>query len=102
MADQEQEVREYELAYIIQPELDESGILNLNERVVQVIGEHSGEMLSTEMWGRRTLAYPIKKHFEGHYVLQRFNMFPGGTTEVERFLRLNEDVLRYMMLRKGE
>ncbi len=96
----EQELREYELVYIIQPELDESGILSLNERVAQLVGEHGGEMLSTEMWGRRTLAYPIRKNFEGHYVLQRFNMLPDGTVEVERYLRLNEDVLRYLIFRK--
>ena len=96
----EQELREYELVYIIQHELDESGILSLNERVNQLVGEHGGEMLATEMWGRRTLAYPIRKHFEGHYVLQRFNMLPDGTVEVERYLRLNEDVLRYLIFRK--
>ena len=96
----EQELREYELVYIIQHELDESGILSLNERVTQLVGEHGGEMLATEMWGRRTLAYPIRKHFEGHYVLQRFNMLPDGTVEVERYLRLNEDVLRYLIFRK--
>jgi small subunit ribosomal protein S6 len=104
MADQavDQEVREYELVYIIQPEMDESGILSLNERVAQVIGDHSGEVLTTEMWGRRTLAYPIKKRFEGHYVMQRFTMLPDGTAEIERFLRLNEDVIRYLMFRRSE
>jgi len=104
MAEQviEKDPREYELVYIIQPDLDESSILALNERVVQVIGEHQGEMLTTEMWGRRTLAYPIKKFFEGHYVMQRFTMLPNGAEEVERYLRLNEDVIRYLMFRKSE
>ncbi|MDI9549020.1 MAG: 30S ribosomal protein S6 [Chloroflexota bacterium] len=96
-----QEAREYELVYIIQPEMDESGILSLNERVAQMIGNHSGEVLTTEMWGRRTLAYPIKRNFEGHYVMQRFTMLPDGTEEIERFLRLNEDVIRYLMFRRS-
>ena len=96
-----QEAREYELVYIIQPEMDESGILSLNERVAQMIGNHSGEVLTTEMWGRRTLAYPIKRNFEGHYVMQRFTMLPDGTEEIERFLRLNEDVIRYLMSRRS-
>jgi len=97
-----QEAREYELVYIIQPEMDESGILSLNERVAQMIGNHSGEVLTTEMWGRRTLAYPIKRNFEGHYVMQRFTMLPDGTEEIERFLRLSEDVIRYLMFRRSE
>jgi len=81
--------------------MDESGILSLNERVAQMIGNHSGEVLTTEMWGRRTLAYPIKRNFEGHYVMQRFTMLPDGTEEIERFLRLNEDVIRYLMFRRS-
>ena len=83
MADQliDQELHEYELVYILQPELSEDSVLGVNDRVAQIIGNHHGQIIETEMWGRRTLADPIKKHFEGHYVLQRFNMFPDGTDE---------------------
>jgi small subunit ribosomal protein S6 len=97
MADQN--VHSYELVYILQPELAEDTVLSVNERVANIVGDFHGEILETEMWGRRTLAYPIKKQFEGHYILHRLNMFPDGTDEVERYLRFNEDVLRFLMMR---
>jgi small subunit ribosomal protein S6 len=95
----DQETHEYELVYILQPEISEDGVLGVNDRIAQIVGSHSGEIAETEMWGRRTLAYPIKKQFEGHYVLQRLSMFPDGTDEVERYLRFNEDVLRFLLMR---
>ena len=98
MADQE--LHTYELVYILQPELGEDEVLSVNERITQIVDDHSGDLFETEMWGRRTLAYPIKKQFEGHYVLQRLNMMPDGTEEVERYLRFNEDVLRFLMFRR--
>lgn len=98
----EQEKRDYELVYILQPNLDENNILALNERLGQVVAGQNGAITSTELWGRRGLAYTIKKFGEGHYVLQNLNMEPTGATEVERFLRLNEDVIRYLMIRKDE
>jgi small subunit ribosomal protein S6 len=97
MADQE--IREYELVYILQPELAEDAVLSINDRVAQIVADHQGEMVQTELWGRRTLAYPIQKHFEGHYVLRRLTMFPDGTDEVERYLRFNEDVMRFLIMR---
>lgn len=93
---------EYELVYIIQPEVSESGLNALNERITTLITNENGEMIGTELWGRRTLAYPIKKFFEGHYILHRFSMAPQGTAELDRTLRLNEDVIRYMLIRTDE
>jgi small subunit ribosomal protein S6 len=101
MAEQliDKEHHEYELVYVLQPEMSEDEVLGVNDRVGQIVGNHDGLMIETEMWGRRTLAYPINNQFEGHYVLHRLNMFPDGTDEVERYLRFNEDVLRFLVLR---
>lgn len=93
---------EYELVYILQPDLDEQSILAVNERVEQHVASSNGAMTTTELWGRRTLAYPIKKHFEGHYILQRFTLDPDKVTELDRILRLNENVMRYLVLRTDE
>jgi small subunit ribosomal protein S6 len=104
MADQErqQEQHEYELVFIMQPELDEQGIFNINERLTQIVTSQEGTVSGTEMWGKRTLAYPIKKYFEGHYVLHRFQMNPSGAAEIDRLLRFNENVIRYLMIRTDE
>jgi small subunit ribosomal protein S6 len=96
------EVREYELVYILQPELDDEGVRSFNERLNQVIEAQSGTVTITEIWGRRTLAYPIGKAFEGHYILERFQMAPAGTSEIDRIMRLNESVMRYLLIRTDE
>jgi small subunit ribosomal protein S6 len=96
------EQREYELVFVLQGSLDDEGVRSFNERLNQVITTQSGSVTSTEMWGRRTLAYPIGKSFDGHYILERFVMPPAGTAEVDRLLRFNESVLRYLLIRSGE
>jgi small subunit ribosomal protein S6 len=92
----------YEVVYIGQSGLDDEGVKALNERFVQTVTTYGGQITNTEPWGRRNLAYPIKRHFSGHYVLQRFEMPAAGTTEVERFLRLNENIIRYLVVRTDE
>lgn len=90
---------EYELVYIIQPEVNDEGVAGLNERITNLISSQDGEVTDTELWGKRALAYPIKKHFEGNYVLHRFQMDPAGTQELDRVMRLSEDILRYLVIR---
>lgn len=67
--------------------------------VEQAIVTQGGEMLSTDVWGRRRLAYPIKGVNDGTYVLMTFKMPPTGTVVLERGLRISEDVLRHLLIR---
>lgn len=96
------EVREYELVYVLQAALDDEGVRGFNDRLNQVIEGQSGTITTTEMWGRRTLAYPIGKNFEGYYILERFQMDPAGASEIDRLLRFNESVIRYLLIRTDE
>jgi small subunit ribosomal protein S6 len=96
------DLREYELVFIVQPEMDEQGMTAINDRVGQIVSAQSGSITTTEMWGRRTLAYPIGKFFEGHYVLHRFQMLPEAADEIDRLLRFNENVIRYLLIRTDE
>ncbi len=91
--------REYELVFVLIGNLDDEAVRNFNERLNQVIEGQTGIVNSTEIWGRRTLAYPIGKNFDGIYILERFHMLPSGTEEVDRFLRFNENVIRYLLIR---
>lgn len=93
---------EYELVFVARPNLGEEGVTALTDRVNQVVAGQSGAVQAVEMWGKRTLAYPIKKYFEGIYVLNRIAMPPQGTAELDRLLRFNEDVLRYLIVRTDE
>jgi small subunit ribosomal protein S6 len=94
--------REYELVYVLLGNLDEEGVRNFNDRLNQVITTQAGVVVTTEIWGRRTLAYPIGKNFDGIYILQRFQMVPSGIDEVDRYLRFNENVIRYLVIRNDE
>jgi small subunit ribosomal protein S6 len=93
---------QYELVYIIQPDLNEEETKAVDDRITQSIVNNGGQILSTEVWGRRKLAYPIRKHFEGYYTLHNVEMPPTSVAEVERILRLTEDVLRFLVIRPDE
>ena len=94
--------RQYELVYILQPQLDENGVNSFDTRLVDVISAQGGAEIATEAWGKRTLAYPINRNYEGHYILHRFQMPPTGAEEVDRTLRYSEDVMRYLLMRKDD
>jgi len=98
----EQATNSYELIYIIQPKLDEDGINGVNERVAQAIAGQEGQVVSTEKWGQRKLAYPIKNHFMGYYILHNVEMPPNAVTEVERVMRLHEDLILFLFIRKTD
>lgn len=97
MADQP--MNSYELIYLIQPDLDEDQISQVDGRVAQAVEANDGRITSTEIWGQRKLAYPIKNHYEGHYMLHQVEMPPQAVREVERTIRLNENILRFLLVR---
>jgi len=88
--------------FIANPELDEEHFQTLLTRVTDLITQNGGEVLSAEPWGRRRLAYPIRHFHDGLYSLIRFKLHPDKIGEVERPLRLTEDVLRYIMVKFEE
>lgn len=96
------EAREYELVYILQPELNDDSINSFDTRLCDAIAAQGGADIVTEAWGKRNLAYPIKRYFEGYYILHRFQMPSNGTEEVERVLRFSEDVVRYLLMRSED
>ena len=92
-------MRTYELLFIAQPDLDEEGLTALAERTTQVITDHGGEIVKVEQMGRRELAYPIRRHTAGFYILVHAAMELAAIQELERVLKLNEDVLRHLLVR---
>ncbi|HHX43889.1 MAG TPA: 30S ribosomal protein S6 [Chloroflexi bacterium] len=95
-------MRTYELMMIVEPELDEEALAAAVERVQQVITTNGGSIVSVEQMGRRKLAYPIQRRREGHYVLMHANLERETISELERHLRLSEDVLRHLLVRLDE
>ena len=91
-------MRKYELIFIVHPDLDESAFNEIIERVQEWITEDDGEVLNTDIWGTRKLAYPIRKQEEGQYVYMLINTNPTLNVELERNLRLLESVMRFSII----
>ena len=91
--------REYEVMYIISREVSDEAIPQVVERVNKWVADLGGEVTAVDEWGRRRLAYPIRKFRDGYYVVMRFRARPDVTTEFERNMRLAEDILRHLLVR---
>ena len=95
-------MREYELMFVLAPDLQEDGVTTSTERVSSLITNRGGEITKVDTWGRRRLAYPIRHHLDGYYAVMRFRLEPNLTDELDRNLRLTEQVLRHLIVRAEE
>jgi small subunit ribosomal protein S6 len=92
-------VRDYELMVVLDPNLDESAIEAMNTRIQSQITQRGGTSEIVEGWGRRRLAYPIGRYRDGFYVLSRLQLPSNAAVEIERALKLNESVIRHLLVR---
>lgn len=95
-------MHDYEMMYIIRPELDEEAVAATIAKVSSLVTGNGGEVVKAEPWGRRRLAYPIKQCRDGQYVLMQYKLDPKANAELERSLRINEDVIRYLIIRMDQ
>ena len=92
-------MRHYEIMIILEPETDERTIAQTLEKLLQVIPSNGGTVDKIDIWGKRRLAYDIKKKSEGLYVVVDMTTTPEIAQELDRQLGLNETVLRTKLLR---
>ena len=92
-------LRDYEILFILPPDLEEEEANAATERVRTSVVSRGGEVKSLEPWGRRRLAYPIQRYHEGMYHLGRFSLGPELAIELDRTLKLNEQILRHLILK---
>ncbi len=92
----------YETVYIARQDLSPVQVEELTQSFVKLIKDGGGTVHKTESWGLRTLAHRIRKNRKGHYVLIETDAPAAALIEMERNMRLNEDVLRYMTVRIEE
>ena len=90
-------MRNYDVIIIVHPELDETALTGVVERVQSWITDAGGQIAKVDSWGKRRMAYSIRKQREGQYVVVNASIPPVFTTELERNLRLLEPVMRYMI-----
>jgi small subunit ribosomal protein S6 len=95
-------VHDYELMVILDPETDERTVAPSLEAFLEVITKDGGTIANLDIWGKRRLAYEIKKKSEGIYAVVNFTATPDATAELDRQLRLSEAVMRTKVLRQDE
>lgn len=89
--------REYELMYIVRPDVDDEALAAAVASVRGLIEGGDGAVLKTTMWGKRRLAYEVKHLRDGHYVIVRANIDPTKVREIERALTIHDQVFRHML-----
>jgi small subunit ribosomal protein S6 len=94
--------RQYELIYILPPDTSEQQANELHEQVAQIVSRLNGQIEKTEHWGRRKLAYEIGRYKEGFYVLEAINGSGELMKELDRRLKVIDEVVRHMIVRVDE
>ncbi len=92
--------RDYELGFILNPEVSEEQTRTILERVEQVVTNHGGQVVRVNQWGRRRLGYPIQHHRDGFYVFVDMILTPDSVAELDRTLKVSEEVLRHLIKRR--
>jgi small subunit ribosomal protein S6 len=96
-------MRLYEVVYILDPALDEGAVTAKLEKFHALAIAEGGEVSAVDHWGTRQLAYPIKRHKSGYYAVAQFTAAATALPEFERLLKLDEEVVRYLLvLNEGE
>ena len=90
--------RQYEVVYIFDSVLEEAAINERLARFHALIHVPEAEAPQVNHWGKRSLAYPIKKHETGYYVVARFDAEPTALPEFERAIKLDEGVMRFLVV----
>ena len=89
----------YENVFIARQDISGAQVDALADSFAQLIADNGGEVKKREYWGLRNLAYRMRKNRKGHYVLMNLSAPPAAIAELERTMRINEDVLRYLTIR---
>jgi len=93
-------MRTYELVLIFHPDLDDEAVNQAMDKIKNWIDASKGKITEIQEWGKRRLAYPIQKQYEGLYYLLKLELEPANNAELERNIRILEPVMRYMLIAK--
>ena len=95
-------MRSYELMVLVDPEVDERTVEPTLTKYMEVVKKDGGSVDEIDVWGRRRLAYEIKKKNEAIYAVVDFHSTPDSAAELDRLLRLNETIMRTKIIRPEE
>ncbi len=89
----------YESIFIINPNLSDEETAGVIKKMQDVVANQGGEMLKFEDWGKKKLAYEIKKHKRGHYAFFQFKSAPAVVSELERTYKMTDTVIKFMTIK---
>jgi len=92
--------RDYEIGFILNPEVSEEQTRTILERIEQIVARYDGQVIKVNQWGRRRLAYPIEHHRDGFYVFIDTILTPETVSELDRTLKVSEEVLRHLIKKR--
>jgi len=92
--------RDYELGFILNPEVSEEQTSAILERIEKIVKNYDGQVVKVNQWGRRRLAYPIEHHRDGFYVFIDMILTPETVLELDRTLKVSEEVMRHIVKRR--
>lgn len=92
--------RDYELGFILTPEVNEEQTRAILERIEQIVSNYDGQIMRVNQWGRRRLAYPIEHNRDGFYVFIDMILTPETVSELDRTLKVSEEVIRHIIKRR--
>ena len=92
--------RDYELGFILNPEVSEEQTSAILERIEKIVKNYDGQVVKVNQWGRRRLAYPIEHHRDGNYVFIDMILTPETVLELDRTLKVSEEVMRHIVKRR--
>ncbi len=95
-------IKNYENLFILEPSLSEEEAKGEIEAITKIIGKYEGKVEATDVWGKRMLAYPIKKKNDGFYVLLEVKFPPEKIDNLKKEFELDQRILRYFILRKNK
>lgn len=95
-------MRDYEVMYIINPELDEEQTTAVLDKFKGIVENNGGEIVKLDKWGKRRLAYEIKRKREGFYVLMNIKGTPEIVHELDRVFKITDEIMKHMILRDDE
>lgn len=94
-------MREYEIVYVIRPDLSDDDRVAKTERIHSLITENGGQLGKVEEWGKRVLAYEIRHYTDGCYGLAEFQLSPENVKLIEERLNIDEEILRYQIISRA-
>lgn len=94
--------RQYELVYVLPPDTTEQQVTELHDQIAAIVARLHGQIEKTENWGRKRLAYEISRHKEGVYALEVINGSGELMKELDRRLKVMDQVIRHMVVRVDE